>query len=85
MSGALHDYGLAKLVGVKSFGKGSVQELIQMPNNTALKVTVAKWLTPKGVNLNHNGLDPDVKVDRTTDQIQANQDPQLDQALQILK
>lgn len=85
LAGALHDYNFAKLVGQKSFGKGSVQELVNLPQNTALKVTVAKWLTPKGMNLNHNGLDPDVAVARTPDQIQNNQDPQLDKALELLK
>jgi carboxyl-terminal processing protease len=85
LSGALHDYGFAKLVGEKSFGKGSVQELIPLPYNTALKVTVAKWYTPKGVNINHDGLNPDIPVTRTTDQIQNGQDPQLDKALDLLK
>ncbi len=93
-SGALHDYGYAKLVGLKSFGKGSVQQLIDLPvsapnsnqNLTAgIKITIAKWLTPKGINLNHNGLDPDIKVDITQDQINAKQDPQLDKALELLK
>jgi carboxyl-terminal processing protease len=84
LAGALHDYNLATLVGEKSFGKGSVQELVQLPQNTALKVTIAKWTTPKGINLNHNGLDPDIVVTRTPDQIQNNQDPQLDKAMQLL-
>ena len=84
LSGALHDYGFAKLIGEKTFGKGSVQELISLPDATALKVTIAKWLTPKGVNLNHNGLNPDIPVTRTPDQIQKNQDPQMDKALQLL-
>ena len=85
LSGALHDYGIAKLVGEKSFGKGSVQQLIDLPQSSALKVTIAKWLTPKGQNLNHNGLDPDIKVDLTADQVANNQDPQMDAALQLLK
>lgn len=89
LSGALHDHGLAKLVGVKSFGKGSVQELVDLPSNNGeqigMKITVAKWLTPNGVNINHNGLDPDVKVDRTPEQIEAKQDPQLDKAFELLK
>ena len=85
LSGALHDYGFAKLVGEKSFGKGSVQELDPLPYDTALKVTIAKWYTPNDVNINHNGFTPDVPVTRTADQIANNQDPQLDQALQMLK
>jgi carboxyl-terminal processing protease len=82
LAGALRDYGFAKLIGEKSFGKGSVQELVQLPEGTAVKVTVAKWLTPKGANINKTGLEPDIKVERTADQIQNQQDPQLDRALQ---
>ena len=85
LSGALHDYGFAKLVGEKSFGKGSVQELDPLPYDTALKVTIAKWYTPNNVNISHNGFTPDVPVTRTADQIENNQDPQLDEALQLLK
>jgi carboxyl-terminal processing protease len=87
LSGALHDHGIAKLVGEKSFGKGSVQQLITdgLPAGTALKVTIAKWLTPNGQNLNHNGLDPDVIVPITQQQVQANQDPQMDKALQTIQ
>ncbi len=84
LSGALHDHGLAQLVGEKSFGKGSVQELVDLPGGSAVKVTVAKWITPNGVNLNHNGLDPDVPVKLTPDDVNAGKDPQLDQALQQL-
>ncbi len=84
VSGALHDHGAARLLGTKSFGKGSVQELIDLPQQTALKVTIAKWLTPNGININKNGLEPDVKVERSPDQIQAKQDPQLDKALELL-
>lgn len=85
MSGALHDHGDAKLVGQKSFGKGSVQELIDMPQNTALKVTVAKWYTPDGININKNGIEPDIKVDFTAEDAQNNKDPQMDKALDLLK
>lgn len=85
LAGALRDYGFAQLVGVKSFGKGSVQELVDLPENTAIKVTIAKWLTPKGTNINKNGLEPDIKVERTQEQFDAGQDPQLDKALELLK
>ncbi len=84
LTGALHDHGFAKTVGVKSFGKGSVQELINLPQSTAVKVTVAKWYTPNGVNINKNGLEPDTKVDLTADDITAKRDPQLDKALEQL-
>src|SRR4029078_3408357 len=54
LSGALQEQGVAKLVGLKTFGKGSVQELINITPDTSLKVTVARWLTPKGHNLSHD-------------------------------
>lgn len=84
VSGALHDHGMASLIGEKSFGKGSVQQLFDLPDNTAIKVTVAKWLTPNGQNLNHNGLNPDVKVTMTADDVKNNKDPQMDAALSKL-
>lgn len=84
LTGALHDHNIAKTVGMKSFGKGSVQELINLPENTAVKVTVAKWFTPNGINITKNGLEPDTKIDRTSDDITANKDPQLDKALELI-
>jgi carboxyl-terminal processing protease len=62
LAGALSENGVAKLVGSKTFGKGVVQELIPITSDTSLKVTVARWLTPKGHNLSHDGLDPDYAV-----------------------
>ena len=58
LAGALSEQGVAKLVGEKTFGKGVVQELIPITADTSLKVTVARWLTPGGHNLSHDGLDP---------------------------
>lgn len=84
LSGALHDHQLAELIGEKSFGKGSVQELVDLPGGSAVKVTVAKWITPGGKNLNHDGLNPDVEVKLTEDDIKAGKDPQMDKALQEL-
>ncbi|MDR3643114.1 MAG: S41 family peptidase [Candidatus Doudnabacteria bacterium] len=81
LSGALHDHGFATLVGQKSFGKGSVQELDDLPGGSAIKVTIAKWITPGGVNLNHNGLNPDVPVNMTQSDVNAGKDPQMDSAL----
>ena len=82
LSGALYDHGFAQLLGEKSFGKGSVQQLVDLPGNSAVKVTIAKWITPNGVNLNHNGLDPDIPVKLTADDANAGRDPQMDAALQ---
>ena len=81
LSGALHDHGFAQLIGEKSFGKGSVQELVNLPGGSAVKVTVAKWITPDGVNLNHNGLTPDIPVTLTAAHANAGKDPQMDSAL----
>ncbi len=62
LAGALSEQGVAKLVGSKTFGKGSVQELVPITADTSLKVTVARWLTPSGHNLSENGLEPDYPV-----------------------
>ncbi len=83
-AGALSEYGIATLVGEKTFGKGSVQELIPISDGSALKLTIARWLTPQGRSISHNGLEPDVKVARTEEDIKAGRDPQLDKAIEIL-
>ncbi len=62
LAGALKDHGIAKIVGLKSFGKGSVQELINLADGSSLKVTIAKWYTPNGVNISESGIKPDVEV-----------------------
>jgi carboxyl-terminal processing protease len=85
VAGALHDNKAAQLVGEKSFGKGSVQEIKTLPGGAQLKVTVAHWYTPGGVNINKEGIKPDVEVKLTTDDYNAGHDPQLDKALELLK
>jgi carboxyl-terminal processing protease len=86
VAGALRDNGVARLVGEKSFGKGSVQELIELPKGGAVKVTVAKWITPSGKNLNKDGLEPDLKVGLSEEDRSNKKDPQLDKALEeVLK
>lgn len=84
-AGALHDNGVATLLGVKSFGKGSVQEPQARTDGSLLKITVARWYTPKGKNIDKEGINPDQKVDRSLDDIKANRDPQLDAATAKLK
>ncbi|MDE1974899.1 MAG: S41 family peptidase [Patescibacteria group bacterium] len=84
LSGALEEHGVAKLVGDKTFGKGVVQELVPITDDTSLKVTVARWLTPDGHNLQHDGLDPDYPVTMTTADQTAGKDPQMDKAVQLL-
>lgn len=84
-AGALHDYNVAKLVGEKTFGKGVVQKLISLPGDAQLKVTVAKWYTPDGVNIQKQGITPDKIVSISSDDINANRDPQLDAAKGLLQ
>ncbi len=83
LSGALQDAGLATLIGTQSFGKGSVQELVDI-GDASLKVTVARWLTPSGRSISNGGLTPDIEVDRTRDDFTAGKDPQRDRAIQFL-
>lgn len=73
------------LVGKKSFGKGSVQEFIELPQGTAAKITVARWLTPNGVQINEQGIKPDNEVELSNDDYNNNKDPQFEAAMQILK
>lgn len=84
MAGALKEQGVAKLVGVKTFGKGSVQELVEITPETSLKVTIARWLTPGGHNLSHDGLEPDYNVPMTAKDVENKKDPQMDKAVEIL-
>jgi carboxyl-terminal processing protease len=85
LAGVLRDIKKVKLVGKKSFGKGSVQELQSMRSGTSLKITVAKWLTPAGHCIADEGLEPDVNVEITPTDIDEDRDPQLDKALELLK
>lgn len=84
VAGALQDYKVAKLVGEKTFGKGSVQKLIDLPEGAQLKVTVARWYTPNGKNITKEGISPDVVATLTTEDINADLDPQLDAAKKAL-
>lgn len=84
LAGALSENGVAKLVGSKTFGKGSVQQLISLTPETSLKVTIARWLTPTGHNLSHDGLTPDYPVEVTEADVLAGKDPALDRAVQLL-
>jgi len=84
-AGALQDDGRAKLVGVVSYGKGSVQIRVPLSNNEgAVAITIAHWLTPKGTLIDKKGLTPDVYVPMTAADINAGRDPQLDAASQTL-
>lgn len=79
-AGALREYGKATLVGQKSYGKGSVQIVLGLPGGSQMKVTEARWYTPKGKNIDKTGIEPDVKVDLSSDDVNNNVDPQMDRA-----
>lgn len=85
VAGALQDYRLATLVGTKTFGKGSVQQLEEFSDGSSLKMTVAKWLTPKGRSIDEQGITPDVTIELTKEDYDNNRDPQRERALQLLR
>ena len=82
-AGALREYGKATLVGQKSYGKGSVQIVLGLPGGSQMKVTEARWYTPKGKNIDKTGIEPDIKVDLSSDDVNNNVDPQMDKAKSI--
>lgn len=84
LAGALKEHNIAVLVGQKSFGKGSVQELIPITSNTSLKVTVAKWLTPDGTSISLQGVKPDFSVALDTDKLKVGYDTQVKKAEELL-
>ena len=84
-AGALKDNKAATLMGVKSYGKGSVQEIRKLMGGGTLKVTVARWFTPGGRNIDKQGIEPDTKVEITDENIKAKQDTQKDAALNKLR
>lgn len=85
LAGALQDYGRATLVGKKTFGKGSVQDYQQFGDGASLKLTIAEWLTPKGRFIDKIGIEPDVPVELTEEDYNADRDPQMDKALELLE
>jgi carboxyl-terminal processing protease len=85
VAGALQDYNAATLVGEETFGKGSVQQLIDLSNGAVLKVTIAKWYTPNGKNIDKDGIKPDKKIEFTAKDANDDEDPQMDKALELLK
>lgn len=85
LAAALRDNGKAKLVGEKTFGKGSVQQMVDLDGGAQLKVTIARWYTPKGINVDEKGLIPEKEVKLTQQDLDADRDPQLDEAKKALK
>jgi carboxyl-terminal processing protease len=82
VAGALQDYGLATLIGEKTFGKGSVQDLVDFNDGSSLKITVAKWFTPEGRCIQEKGIDPDEVIEQDYDPNA--EDKQLQRALDFL-
>lgn len=80
-AGAIQDHKRGVVVGKTSFGKGTVQEVFELPGGSSLRVTIARWLTPSGKDLSKEGVHPDLEVDRTNEDAAANRDPQLSAAM----
>ena len=85
LAGALKDHGVATIIGAQTFGKGSVQELMELEDGGSLKVTVARWLTPNGTSISKGGLAPDIFISRTIEQRLAGEDSQKNAAISFLK
>ena len=83
VAGALQDYGLATVVGEKTYGKGVVQGLFNLSDGGTLKVTTAEWYTPKERSINNTGITPDVEVERSYEDINSMRDPQMDKAKEL--
>jgi len=85
LAGALKDDRKAPIIGTTSFGKGTVQKIVDFDDGSSLKVTIAKWYTPSGVRIQDTGIEPDIKVELTSTDYEQNKDPQLDRALQEIE
>lgn len=84
LAGALRDHMEATIVGMQTFGKGSVQALKEFEDGSSVKITVAKWLTPNGECINDEGIKPDVEVDFTIEDFEEDRDPQMDKAKELI-
>jgi len=85
LAGALSDDRGTKIIGKKTFGKGSVQEFITLSDQSTVKITVAEWHTPNGRSINKEGIKPDVEVEITEDDIKNKKDTQLEKAIEMIK
>lgn len=85
VAGAIRDHKRGVIIGEQTFGKGTVQEVENLVDGSSLRLTVAKWFTPNDINISEVGIKPDIVIERTLEDIEANKDPQLDAALDYLK
>ncbi len=85
VAGALKDHNVATILGEKSYGKGTVQQIFDLSGGNKIKITIAHWFTPKGNTIEKKGITPDVTVKLTAEQTNKGQDTQLDAALKILQ
>ncbi|MCD6177651.1 S41 family peptidase [bacterium] len=85
LAAALRDDRNVTLIGERSFGKGSVQELSRLSDGSSMKITVAKWLTPKGQSITESGLKPDIEIKMTEQDYEEKKDPQLQKAIEVVK
>ncbi|HNZ73601.1 MAG TPA: S41 family peptidase, partial [bacterium] len=84
VAGALQDWGEGVIVGEKTFGKGSIQDLNNLSDGSSVKLTVAKWFTPQGRSIDDEGIEPDVAVEMIEADYDQFRDPQLDKAVEII-
>jgi carboxyl-terminal processing protease len=85
VAGALRDNNVATVYGEKSYGKGSVQEIRNLPNGGSLKITIARWYRPNGQNIDKKGINPDKEIKMTEEDFKSGKDPQKDAALDYLR
>lgn len=85
LAGAIKEQNGATIIGETSFGKGTVQEVVPLSDNSRLKLTIAHWLLPSGKSINENGITPDKKVEMSKEEELSPEDPQLDKAIEVLE
>jgi carboxyl-terminal processing protease len=81
VAGTLQDYDLGTIIGMQTYGKGSVQDFVELRDGSAIKITIAQWYTPNGRSIQEKGISPDIEVDYTIEDFQEGTDPQLDAAI----